>query len=847
MFGSSAEVTIDLAHSPPSQPSTLHPSSLVPSHQSEKLLSTLDFSQSSNHLSLLLQRKSAKVDTLKATLKQLRAAVAFACSRLNAAHKLASYVSFRSPFPAIPTRSDLSAAVLEELLGPIDVGEARGEELLRRAASELKDTFYSMRCLWADFFSETHVENQDNEPLFQELEAFFQDVEGTFPFILSAYDSALRIHALLQRLLPSSTTSRYTDSITMRTLTNLLLDIERNLNLLAADKSAFETPKSVSSGNKERTRSRISFSSNEKLFKEEVDGLERAKFDIQVQELTFEVEQLREIQCLERVKMEEMRGRTNELEDENRSLRDKIVSLEIAIESLQRKLTSLRTFDPSKVLPPPSEVHSKLDELDQSIKDLLVTMQNEKREMLLPCLHNILEKHAEKELSAYFVRWKAMCFAGNWREESGEDPLRLWKTAVIQRNPLLECVTKGDNYMRTPMPPLLIYKTFDELMIRKAEAHDSLSSFPAFTIAYLAEKLGARAAAIRTLRQALPTLLAFTEDEFYGQFLARMLQLHSPISNSVADFFVKINYAMYELVMKRNALKADETERFRTDVEFVDPASGGKILLSDALDLLYSLPLSKDADLCRRVLNYLRSGDMDKRDYVLFVVSHKLYSSSLHVPDLFEATDSSLPLSVFLNTLKSKLALCLSEKKLYVVFHALRPTGRITFLDFKKLLSPQYYHLNMRNDRYTVDRFYFLYALSFAYDYTVDRTVEILRSLYEGSSQEEWELCFQRSLASVIDPGDEAKLRELMKEVKEIYGEGPLNEDHFLSFVAFKEFGGYFVEPFQWPAIRSRESSPRKRERTEVASQSRLLATTSPTHRQRNHTIVGVNFLTSSV
>jgi len=713
--------------------------------------------------------------------------------------------------------------------------------MLKREVSALRETFYSMRCLWVDFFSDTHGGDQDREPLFRELDGFFQDVEGTFPFILSAYDSALRIHSLLQRLLPSSTTSRYTDSITMHTFTDLLLDIERNLSLLAADKSAFETPKSASG----RTRSRISFSSNEKLFKEEVEGLEKAKMDIQLQELTFEVEQLREIQCLDRVRTEEMRAKTIELEDENRNLRDKIASLETAIESLQRKLTNLRSIDPSKSLPQPSEVHTKLDELDQSIQDLLLTMQNEKREMLLPRLRSVLEKQVEKGLAAYFVRWKSTGL-GRWGEEGGEDPLRLWKVAVVRGNPLLECVGKEGSYVRTPMPALVVYKTFDDIMIRKAEASDFLSSFPAFTIAYFSEKLGARAAAIHSLRQALPTLLSFTEDEFYGQFLTRMLQLHSPISDSVADFFVKANYEMFTLVLKRNIVKAEETQRFRMDVEFVDPASGGKVWLSDALDLLYALPLAKDADLTRRMLNYLRNGDMDKRDYVLFVVSHKLYSSNMHISDLFESAESTHSLSVFLSTLKSKLSLCLSEKKLYVVFHSLRPTGRITALDFKKFVSPQYYQLNMRNDRFTVDRFYFLYALSFAYDYTVDRTVEILRSLWEASSQEDWETCFQQSLSSVADPGNEAKARELMCEVRAMYSDSPLTEDHFISFVACKQLAGYFLDPFKWPHSRYIDTTPRKRERPEVASQGRLLASASPSHRQRNHTIVGVNFLASS-
>lgn len=842
MFGSQAEGAIDLAHSPPSQPSVYRPLGLVTTLQPEKHISTSDFSQSTDLIPSSLQRKAAKADTLRATLTQLRTAVASAVSRLDTAHKLASHLpshTFSTDFP------ELWTTVLEELLGPREAGSGNSGELLKREVWELKETFYSMRCLWTDFFSEIHTGNQESEPLFRELDGFFQDVEGTFPSILSAYDSALRIHSLLQRLLPSSVPSHYTHSITMRTFTELLLDIERNLSLLAADKSAFETPKSASS-RKERSRSRLSFSSNEKLFKEEIEGLEKAKVEIQLQELTFEVEQLREMQCMDKVRTEEMRAKTIELEDENRNLRDKIASLETAIESLQRKLANLRFIDPSQSLPPPSEVHTKLDELDQSIQDLLLTMQNEKREMLLPRLRSILQKHMEKGLFGYFARWKSTCFAGSWGGEDAEDPLRLWKAAVVKNNPLVECVTKESGYVRTPMPALVVYKTFDEIMIRKAEVNDFLSSFPAFTIAYFSEKLGSRAAALRSLRQALPTLLSFTEDEFYGQFLTRMLQLHGPISNSVADFFVKANYEMLELVLKRNAMKAEETQRYKMDVEFVDPASGGKIWLSDALDLLYSLPLAKDADLTRRMLNYLRNGDMDKRDYVLFVVSHKLYTSSVRISDLFETADSVYSLSVFLNALKSKLSLCLSEKKLYVVFHSLRPTGRITSLDFKKLISPQYYQLNKRNDRFTVDRFYFLYALSFAYDYTVDRTVEVLKSLYEASSQEEWELCFQQSLSSVIDPGNEAKVRELMSEVREMYSEGLWSEDHFVSFVAYKELAGYFVEPFKWPQTSPAQISPRKRERTEVASQSRLLASASPSHRQKNHTIVGVNFLTSS-
>ena len=422
-------------------------------------------------------------------------------------------------------------------------------------------------------------------------------------------------------------------------------------------------------------------------------------------------------------------------------------------------------------------------------------MQEEMREIYKRKLIKIILKSLYPRVETALNRWKAVTNATKINlhysklEDKNGGLLNRIKVEMVRQNPILTIISCQGGEIK-PMSDFAVYRLITDVLLRKAV--ESKVNLPLFTIEYCVEKLGTRENARRQIQAMVPTLYGFDpEKQYYGHLLARMLHIRNPLSHSFVSFLTQANSEMHQFVLQRLALKQAKSGGKKA-LAGTDPLTGGRLFLRDALSLIYDLKLDSDFNVCRQVLNYLRDADMEKTDYVTFVINHRMEWLGLNTQEFFGKIDSQkrgVDVSTLIHALRAKLHLCVSENKLNSVFSVKvdrNHSGNVGAEEFGVYMDATYYRLNAGHDNYTVEKNYFLYVLSNVYDKMVEGLGNGIRQVFE-EKQGEGRL---QGLKELVPRASEEELRACLQDTTD------RNPDTFVSLLAEREVSGLFLRPF---------------------------------------------------
>ena len=372
------------------------------------------------------------------------------------------------------------------------------------------------------------------------------------------------------------------------------------------------------------------------------------------------------------------------------------------------------------------------------------------------------------------------------------DSLKTAKLDLVRRNTILH-LTSTSPSTEKPMPEFALYRLASEIMLARTATPvtTDTETLPQFTVVFLTEKLKSSEAAVKQLKQMIPTLWNFKEDKYYGVLLARMFQIKNPLSNSLVAFLIQANSEMQKLVQKRLQIK-QASAGGKKALASPDPLTGGRIFLCDALSLIYDLKLDSDRNVCRRILNRLRDPEMEKTDYVTFIINHRLEWLQLDNREFFTQIDRArqgVTVPTLIEAFKVQLQLCVSDKKLLEVFSAKvdrNRSGQVGAEEFGVYMDVTYYKLNAAHDNYSVDKNFFLCVLGDVFDMMVEGLVTNITEIWTNKPEGER----VGALMSAWPIGTEAEIRGILGETRKA---GP---ESVLSLLVQREFKGMFVKPF---------------------------------------------------
>jgi hypothetical protein len=461
--------------------------------------------------------------------------------------------------------------------------------------------------------------------------------------------------------------------------------------------------------------------------------------------------------------------------------------LEQSINDMKEKVS------PADEPKPADEESDRLEALRQSFQTSLDKVRNEAVKLRL---HRIITKVMHPGISRCLQKWQA--FAKSQTNtiytnpaQYQDDSLKSVKLDLVKRNIILSTASNSSSTEK-PMPEFALYRLASEIMLKRASTPvtGETDTLPKFTVVYLTEKSKSHEAAVKQLKQMIPTLWNFTEDKYYGVLLARLFQIKNPFSNSLVAFLIQANSEMQKLVQKR--LDAKLAAGGKKSLAGPDPLTGGRIFLCDALSLIYDLKLDSDPNVCRRILNHLRDPDMEKTDYVTFIINHRLEWLELDTREFFTKIDRAgqgVTVPTLIEAFKSQLQLCVSEKKLREVFTAKvdrNRSGQVGAEEFGVYMDVKYYRLNAAHDNYSVDKNLLLCVLSDVFDMMVEGLVTNITEICATGSEEER----VRALLNAWPGATDAEIRGCCTETRKTGTEGLLN------LLVQKEIKGMFVRPF---------------------------------------------------
>ena len=233
---------------------------------------------------------------------------------------------------------------------------------------------------------------------------------------------------------------------------------------------------------------------------------------------------------------------------------------------------------------------------------------------------------------------------------------------LFNNNILLKILKKNPENLNVSMSSKQLIILFDDIIFHKClqDINDydkgiKPSTYQEFLIEYLYKKHKSLNSVIQSLSKIIKGIEINKTSSNYINLLANFLQLNpnDSINNSLLLFFSTILMSINKLT-----LMSDTNNHFLSN-NFHKPKfnDGGLLLITDIFDIIFSIFSIKKLKFL--IIYLLRSRNMSKEGYILYIINYLLYKASISADQLFDLIalqdKHSIPINSLVKGLKKHL------------------------------------------------------------------------------------------------------------------------------------------------------------------------------------------------